>query len=204
MVTHSVTPEGVSLKVMGGAGASVVHLEAWPQSFAGDLNVCGAVDECISFLTLREVGLAKRKGRNHNHGPTIDIFKQTALGIVKKSTLFKKKKNAGPYKFSVTQWEKRSSIFRLQHVKLLTTLIIPLLYYTKCGIDGELQVGGTGQSRLVSPPQFEVFPLGLKGAVSSTTLIPEATYPHKLKSGHYVEKKCRIGITCWVMHIALR
>lgn len=70
MVTHSVTADGVSLQGMGGPRAGVAHLEAGPQSFSDELNVCGAVDKCVAFLTAREAGLAKGKKINHYQKPT--------------------------------------------------------------------------------------------------------------------------------------
>lgn len=63
--TDPVNADGVSLQGMAGARPGVAHLEALPLSFSNDLNDFGAVDKRVAFLTGREAGRAKRKGRNH-------------------------------------------------------------------------------------------------------------------------------------------
>lgn len=160
---RSVTAEGVSLEMLGGARVGVVYLTVWPQSFSGDLNVCGVVDECVALLIAREAGLAKRKARNHNHDPTFDIFKQiVTLDLWKSPHYFKKnnKNKEGLTSFSSHTERKdlASSGFRMsscsQHLLslLFMTLTVVLMASSRSRLEGQFKDGSFLRLSLTSFP----------------------------------------------------
>lgn len=207
MGARSVTADGVSLEMLGGARVGVVYLTVWPQSFSGDLNVCEAVDECVALLIAREADLAKRKARNHNHDPTFDIFKQiVTLDLWKSPHYFKKitKTNRVSQVFHHTLREK---ILHLQvsECQVAHNTYYPSLWHWQWYWWQSLGLGWKDSSRTArfSASVWHLSP-GLETSSVFHRSDPQSSLPIQAQIQALQRKvylKHMISLTCWVTHI---